>query len=106
MKFKMTPMKVCALMILGIVTFGFSLSSLDRAVADYERRQKTISCFPKHSPAAPSELLISKITEPIAKEPLARLFQVLFILFIISPPLIVIFLFLIWKELKTRNRMK
>ncbi len=39
-------------------------------------------------------------------EPLARLFQVLFILFIISPPLIVVMLYLIWKELKARNKMK
>ncbi|HEX8289453.1 MAG TPA: hypothetical protein VF556_15835 [Pyrinomonadaceae bacterium] len=39
-------------------------------------------------------------------EPVARLFQLLFILFIISPPLIVVLLFLIWKELKQRNKMK
>lgn len=38
--------------------------------------------------------------------PMARLFQLLFILFIISPPLIVLMLFLIWKELKKRNKMK
>lgn len=36
----------------------------------------------------------------------ARLFQLLFILFIISPPLIVVLLYLIWKELKKRNDMK
>jgi hypothetical protein len=39
-------------------------------------------------------------------DPLARVFQILFILFIISPPLIVIMLYLIWKELKTKNKMK
>lgn len=37
---------------------------------------------------------------------IARLFQILFILFIISPPLIVVLLYLIWKELKERNKMK
>ena len=42
----------------------------------------------------------------MASEPFARLFQILFILFMISPPLIVILLFLIWKELKARNKMK
>lgn len=36
----------------------------------------------------------------------ARLFQILFFLFIISPPLIVVLLYLIWKELKARNEMK
>ena len=42
----------------------------------------------------------------IASDLLARLFQLLFILFIISPPLIVVLLFLIWQELKQRNKMK
>lgn len=41
-----------------------------------------------------------------ADHPLDRLFQVLFILFIISPPLIVVLLYLIWQELKQRNKMK
>lgn len=41
-----------------------------------------------------------------ASEPFARLFQILFILFMISPPLIVVLLYLIWKELKSRNKMK
>jgi hypothetical protein len=39
-----------------------------------------------------------------AAHPIARLFQLLFILFIISPPLIVVMLYLIWKELKDRNK--
>jgi hypothetical protein len=105
MKFKMTPFKVCAAMILGIVTFGFSLSSLDSAITDYERRQNSISCFPQHSSAAPSELFVSQISRPTS-EPIARLFQLMFILFIISPPIIAVMLFLIWKELKARNKMK
>lgn len=39
-------------------------------------------------------------------ESFARLFQLLFFLFIISPPLIVVMLYLIWQELKNRNKMK
>lgn len=39
-------------------------------------------------------------------DPMESLFRILFILFIISPPLIVFLLFLIWRELKARNRMK
>lgn len=104
MKFEMTPMKICVVLILGIVTFGLMLSSIDSAVIDYER-QHTISCFPKHSPSAPGELFVSTISQT-ANEPLVRLFQILFILFIISPPLIVVLLFLIWKELKTGNKLK
>lgn len=105
MKFKMTPFKVCAAMILGIAAFGFSLSSLDNAVTGYERRHHSISCFPQHSTATPGELLVSNISKPTS-DPRARLFQLLFILFIISPPIIAVMLFLIWKELKARNKMK
>ena len=39
-------------------------------------------------------------------DPMELLFRLLFILFIISPPLIVLMLFLIWKELKKRNKLK
>lgn len=41
-----------------------------------------------------------------ASNPLFYLFQILFWLFFISPPIIVILLILIWRELKERNRMK
>ena len=105
MKFKMTPMKVCAAMILGVVAFGLTLSSIDVAVTDYERRQNSFSCLSRYSPATPSELLIAKISQPTS-EPLARLFQLMFILFFISPPIIAVMLFLIWKELRARNKMK
>lgn len=41
-----------------------------------------------------------------AANPLAYLFQIMFILFFISPPIIAVMLFLIWKELKAKNKMK
>ncbi len=104
MRFKMTPAKVCAAMILGIVTFGFSVSSLDSALTRYEKRNNLSSSdtFEEYSPSA---RFVSEVSQP-PSDPLARLFQLLFILFIISPPIIAIMLFLIWKELKTRNKMK
>jgi ATP-dependent Zn protease len=43
---------------------------------------------------------------PISANPMDKVFQIIFILFIISPPLIVLMLFLIWRELKVRNRLK
>lgn len=43
---------------------------------------------------------------PIAFHPMQFLFKILFMLFFISPPLIVVLLFLIWKELKERNKLK
>jgi membrane protease YdiL (CAAX protease family) len=50
--------------------------------------------------------LADSLTYYNASEPFARLFQILFFLFIISPPLMVVMLYLIWKELKTRRKMK
>lgn len=38
--------------------------------------------------------------------PLAFLFQIMFILFLISPPIIALMLFCIWKELKKRNDLR
>jgi hypothetical protein len=104
MKFKMTPMKICAAIILAVIAFGYSLSSLDDRLTRYEKR-KDLSLsftFEGHSPSA---CFVSEISRP-PSEPLARLFQLMFILFIISPPIIALMLFLIWKELKERNRMK
>ena len=43
---------------------------------------------------------------PLAAHPMQYLFQILFFLFIISPPLIVVLLYLIWQELKERNKLK
>ena len=37
---------------------------------------------------------------------LPRLIQIMFILFLISPPIIAFLLFLIWRELKSRNKLK
>ena len=39
-----------------------------------------------------------------AEDPMILLFRLLFILFIISPPLIVVMLYLILKELRNRNK--
>lgn len=41
-----------------------------------------------------------------SSDPMESLFRILFILFIVSPPLIVVILFLILRELKKRNKMK
>ncbi len=38
--------------------------------------------------------------------PIFYLFEVLFILFLISPPIIALMLFLIWTELRKRNQLK
>jgi len=104
MKFKMTPIKICAAMIFVIVAFGYSLATLDNSLTRYEKRNNLSSgfVFEKYSPDV---RFVSEISQPTS-EPLARLFQLMFILFIISPPIIALMLFLIWKELRARNKMK
>lgn len=47
-----------------------------------------------------------KVTYEANSQFMARLFQILFILFIVSPPLMVLMLFLIWQELKERRKNK
>ena len=42
----------------------------------------------------------------LSAEPIEVLFRILFFLFILSPPIIVILLFMIWCELRKRNKMK
>lgn len=43
---------------------------------------------------------------PAAIHPMQFVFKILFMLFIISPPLMVVMLYLIWQELKDRNKLK
>lgn len=105
MKFKMTPTKIFAVLLLGIVTFSFTMSSLDAAITNYERQNNHLSDLPNHLPDSSNESLISQISGT-ESQPLAYLFQILMILFVISPPTIAILLFLIWRELKIRNKMK
>ena len=104
MRFKMTPMKICTALIFGVVTFGYGLASLDSVLNRYEKRNDLSSGFvlEKYSPDA---RFVSEISQPTS-EPLVRLFQLMFILFIISPPIIAVMLFLIWKDLRARNKMK
>lgn len=105
MRFKMTPIKIAAALILGIAAFGFSLSAIRTATHRYEMQSASPPCFAGQTtsmPGASLDFLSAKTTS----EPLVRLFQLMFILFFISPPIIALMLFLIWRELKKRNEMK
>jgi heme/copper-type cytochrome/quinol oxidase subunit 2 len=79
--------KICALLLIGICAVSFSLTGSNHGISD-----------------SPAIYEISQISA--ASDPLAFLFQIIFILFFISPPVIALLLFLIWRELKERNRMK
>lgn len=85
--------KIFAIFVIGLAVINLSLTGMNNTVG-----------FSEIQPGIPAVYHISSIGG--ASDPLAYLFQILFILFIISPPLIVLLLFLIWKELRDRNKMK
>lgn len=86
------------------VAVGISsiLSGADDAVTSNGLAVNHWSCFSIHAPTPPSQMMFHSSSS----EPLAQLFQILFILFIISPPIIVVLLILIYRELKSRNKLK
>lgn len=97
--------KFLLVFILAGVAINLSLLGINEAVIHPEIEKKATSCFPSQSYNPPS--VISNVTANYrTSSPLAFLFQIMFILFFISPPIIAFMLFLIWKELKERNRMK
>jgi hypothetical protein len=97
--------KTLALLLIGFCAIGFIFSGAEMSVNPREA-QFIPRCenLPNHHSFIGVECVSSNNQQ--TSDPLAYLFQIIFILFFISPPLIVILLFLIWRELKERNRMK
>ena len=93
MKCKGNLIKILGIFVLGLLAVNLSLTGINGAIGGSEIQ-----------PYVPAVYHIAGFSH--TSEPLAYLFQILFILFIISPPLIVVLLFLIWKELKDRTKMK
>ena len=106
MRCKGTIVQLFAALLFGIAAIGFSTSGMDAAVTHNEIQRNSLSCFPSQSVAAPSEMFQFTAANQPESEFMARLFQLMFILFFISPPIIALMLFLIWRELKARNKMK
>jgi hypothetical protein len=97
--------KILLILTFGVAAFAFSKTAMDNSHNRREAQIRQSNCFSLES--APTDLGIYTIPESnLPSEPLDRVFQLIFILFFISPPLIVIMLFLIWKELKNRNKVK
>jgi hypothetical protein len=97
--------KLFAFLIVGFVAFQITLKSMDQAVTHSQLKVDTFNCFPRHAPAMPSDIVQQALSVQTSS-PMDRIFQLIFILFFISPPLIVVLLFLIWCELKKRNDNK
>jgi hypothetical protein len=106
MKLRVKIIKAFAFVVLGIVAINLSLTATNNSVVHNELEKQKLSCFPSQNYQAPSVISANFPLNGTKSELLARLFQVMFILFFISPPIIAVMLFLIWKELKEKNKMK
>ena len=95
---------VMVFLMLG-VALNLTSSSMNEAVIHPDIEKNTWSCFPSKI-YNPPNVMSSVVIENKTSSPLVYLFQIMFILFFISPPIIAFMLFLIWKELKERNKMK
>jgi len=102
MKCKEKFIKLFAVLVLAIVALSFSFQGPNNAVNPSQAHfiPKCENLRNHHSMIF-VECLTSKVEQN--SNPMDRIFQIIFILFFISPPLIVILLFLIWCELKKRN---
>lgn len=105
MKSKAKFIKLFTILIIGLVAINLSMTAMDNAVIHKELHTEPMSCFPHHPPATPSEMIKNSLLVETSS-PMHRVFQIIFILFVISPPLIVVLLFLIWCELRKRNEHK
>ena len=112
MKCKNKTTKLLTVWLLIMFAVGFSMTGINEAISHSELRQKNpFSCSLTGESSTPLSQPVFSISEisilsQTDSEPLARLFQILFILFIISPPIMAFMLYLIWKELKKRNELK
>jgi hypothetical protein len=106
MKLREKFIKAFAFFVLGCAVIGLSITATDDSVVHPELVKQTRSCLPSQNHSAPNVISASFPLNGTKSELLARLFQVMFILFFISPPIIAFMLFLIWKELKEKNKMK
>lgn len=97
--------KILLAFVLVSVVISLSTSQMDNMIGYSNFGNDCWSCNPS-AIQQPSNFTSNTIANNHISSPLALLFQIMFILFFISPPIIAFMLFLIWKELKERNKMK
>ncbi len=108
MKCKQRFIRMIAIITFASAALSFSMTGMNNTVPHLESQKNSFSelTVETSAPLNRPTFGVTDISRTASSEPLAQLFQVMFILFLISPPLIVLMLFLIWKELKKRNQMK
>ena len=108
MKCKQKFIRLLAAITFAVVAVSFSKTEINNAVPHLESQKSSFSELTGETSAPLSQAMfgVAESSRTDSSELLARLFQLMFILFIISPPIIALMLFLIWKELKERNKLK
>jgi hypothetical protein len=90
---------------LGIAAFGLSFQNSNEAL-NPDKAHFIPKCEDLGRNLSVLDLRECLASDNQASNPMDRIFQIIFILFFVSPPLIVVLLFLIWIELKKRNERK
>lgn len=98
--------KFFGVLVIGLVALGFSYSGANEALNPQSAHYIPACESLRDSYSLLDTRECTSSNEGAASDPLVYLFRILFILFIISPPLIVLMLVLIWKELREKNRLK
>ncbi len=108
MKCKQRFIRMIAVITFASAALSFSMTGMNNTVPHLELQKNSLSELTgdTSAPLDQATFGVTDISQTVSSEPSARLFQLMFILFLISPPLIAVMLFLIWKELKKRNQMK
>lgn len=107
MNCKQSFIKLSAILLIAVAALNLSLMKTNEDYSQQAIYERSYAQSENYAPVPPSAELLGVIkTNQTTSSPMAYLFQLLFILFLISPPIIAIYLCLIWKELKKRNELK
>jgi hypothetical protein len=104
MKCKGKFINLLAVLVIGFSLVSLSLTASNNAVEPRQAQYVADTHSLNHGHYLPPEVWQS--SDNRISHPMDRVFQIIFILFFISPPLIVVLLFLIWCEMKKRNEGK
>lgn len=105
MKCKGKFLNLFAIFVIGMFLIGFTSTGINNAV-DPKKTHFSPPCESLNSLSLLDFRECTPSKDEQISNPMDRVFQIIFILFIISPPLIVLLLFLIWRELKTSNKLR
>ncbi len=101
MKCRGNFIKLFAIVVIALSALSLSFTGMNSAVSPNDAQFVPDSRSLNRGHYLPPEVWQS--SDNRISNPMDRIFQIIFILFFISPPLIVLLLFLIWCEMRKRN---